>query len=161
MGFLTKVKNFLTGGLGEKIVEGIQAYFPPSMSESEKANLQLAIKQITHQHEVELQQLAAEQDQEFNDRIRDLEGTARDLTQFGWLGRIVVFLRGCQRPIWGGLVMYIDVMWFSGSWPTMTKQQESALWIINLLVLGFLFGERAVKNVMPLIIEMIAKRAAK
>lgn len=158
MSFLSKVTNFLTGGLGEKIVDGIQAYFPPDMTPEQKAQLEMAIKDQSHKREVELMTLATEQDKEFNNRIRDLEGTAKDLTQFGWLGRIVVFLRGCQRPTWGVLVMYMDIMWFSGKWDSMTQQQESALWVINLLVLGFLFGERAVKNVMPLINDMIIKK---
>lgn len=159
MSLLSKVVNFFSGGLGEKIVDGIQAYFPPDMTPAEKARMELAIKELAHRQEIELHTLAAEQDLEFNNRIRDLEGTAKDLTQFGWLGRIVVFLRGCQRPVWGALVMYMDVMWFSGKWTAMTEQQESALWVINLLVLGFLFGERAVKNVMPLITEMIARKS--
>ena len=158
MSFLSKVTNFLTGGLGEKIVDGIQAYFPPDMTPEQKAQLEMAIKDQSHKREVELMTLATEQDKEFNNRIRDLEGTAKDLTQFGWLGRIVVFLRGCQRPTWGVLVMYMDIMWFSGKWDGMTDQQESALWVINLLVLGFLFGERAVKNVMPIINDMIMKK---
>lgn len=158
MSFLSKVTNFLTGGLGEKIVDGIQAYFPPDMTPEQKAKLELAIQKQSHEREVELLSIAAEQDAEFNSRIKDLEGTAKDLTQFGWLGRIVVFLRGCQRPAWGVLVMYMDIMWFSGKWDGMTDQQESALWVINLLVLGFLFGERAVKNVMPLINDMIMKK---
>jgi hypothetical protein len=158
MSFLSKVTNFLTGGLGEKIVEGVQAYFPPDMTPEQKARLEIAIKDQSHKREVELLALAGEQDKEFNDRVRDLEGTAKDLTQFGWPGRIIVFLRGCQRPVWGGLVMYMDVKWFSGDWSGLTEQQESALWVINLLVLGFLFGERAVKNVMPIITDMMTKR---
>lgn len=161
MSFLSKVADFFTGGLGNKIVDGIQAYYPPDMSPTDKANLEIAIKDLAHRQQLDLQQLAAAQDAEFNNRVRDLEGTAKDLTQFGWLGRIVVFFRGCQRPAWGGLVMYMDIMWFSGKWTKMTEQQESALWVINLLVLGFLFGERAVKNVMPVITEMMAKRAQK
>ena len=51
-------------------------------------------------------------------------------------------------------------MWFMGRWQ-LNPQQESALWVINFLVLGFLFGERAVQNVAPLIAEIMAKRAGK
>jgi len=161
MSFLGKVTDFFTGGLGEKIVNGIQAYFPPDMTPEQKANLEIAIKDQSHKREVELLTLAAEQDEEFNNRIRDLEGTAKDLTQFGWLGRIVVFLRGCQRPAWGGLVMYMDIQWFNGNWAGLSEQQESALWVINILVLGFLFGERAVKNVMPFMTQFMKQRAQK
>jgi len=57
--------------------------------------------------------------------------------------------------------MYMDVMWFSGKWSGLTDQQESALWVINTLVLGFLFGERAVKNVMPFMTQFMKQRAQK
>ena len=79
----------------------------------------------------------------------------------GWLGRIVIFLRGAQRPIWGYFVLVMDIMVFSGRWNLVKLAEQtktasmvdiqSAFWIINFLVLGFLFGERAVKNVMPLL----------
>jgi hypothetical protein len=48
-------------------------------------------------------------------------------------------------------------MWFMGRWQ-LSEAQESALWVINFLVLGFLFGERAVQNVAPLIAEIMDKR---
>jgi len=44
-----------------------------------------------------------------------------------------------------------------GRWQ-LSEQQESALWVINFLVLGFLFGERAVQNVAPLITDLLEKR---
>lgn len=108
-----------------------------------------------------LAQLAQEAQAEFNKRIAELEGTASDLTKFGLLGRLVVFVRGCQRPVWGFATLYMDFMWFSGRWAELSQQQESAFWIINLLVLGFLFGERAIKNLMPLITTMIEARTLK
>jgi hypothetical protein len=52
----------------------------------------------------------------------------------------------------------MDFMVFSGQWPLTgsTTQNaansldlQSAFWVINFLVLGFLFGERAMRNVMP------------
>lgn len=158
MNFLEKVGNFLTGGIGSKIVDKVMAQFPDKLSEADKATLEMAVTGATREHEVKLMQLAAEQDKEFNTRIKELEGTARDLSGFGWLGSIVVFLRGCQRPVWGYLVLYMDIMWFSGKWSGLSEQQESAFWIINLLVLGFLFGERAVKNLMPMITEMMKQK---
>lgn len=55
----------------------------------------------------------------------------------------------------------MDFMVFSGAWKidefvkivgnnTIGTNIESAFWMINFLVLGFLFGERAMKNVLPL-----------
>ena len=34
---------------------------------------------------------------------------------------------------------------------TIGRNVESAFWVVNLLVLGFLFGERAAKNVLPML----------
>ncbi|AWL12816.1 hypothetical protein HMF8227_02364 [Saliniradius amylolyticus] len=151
MSLLDKVGDLLTGGLGKTIVDGIQAYFPPDMPPEQKARLELAIKEQTLQKTQLLHQAAQEERAEFNQRIRDMEGTASDLKRFGWIGSLLIFLRGCQRPVWGYMTLYMDVMWFSGKWSGMTTQQESAMWIVNLLVLFFLFGERGMKNVMPLI----------
>ncbi|MGY8897787.1 MAG: hypothetical protein ACKVI8_07115 [Paraglaciecola sp.] len=160
MSTLTSIANFLTGGFGEKIVEGIQAYFPPSLSDAEKANIELALKQQIHAATMDLQNAAQAERQQFDDRVKQLEGTASDLARFGWLGSIIMFLRGCQRPVWGYLTLYMDLCWFSGKWGALSSQQESAFWIVNLLVLGFLFGERAIKNLMPLITEFMKQRSS-
>jgi hypothetical protein len=129
--------------------------------------LEEAIRQTARQHELQLVALAQQEQQAFDDRIKEMEGTAKDLQQFGWLGKIVIFLRGMQRPLWGFFVLYLDYMVFIGNkWPTVGMQQgpenvgldfKSAFWIINFLVLGFLFGERAMRNVLPLIQQRLGK----
>lgn len=91
--------------------------------------------------------------------VKDMDGTIGDLDQACWMGRIVMFLRGAQRPIWGYFVGFIDFMVFSKKWDIVGNQQmESAFWVINFLVLGFLFGEQVIKNVVPLVNEMVAKQ---
>ncbi len=139
-------------GLGGKIIDGIKEYFPPKATPEEAARLEMAIRQNAHQIELQVADQQLEQQKEFNDRISELEGTAKDLQQFGWIGKIVIFLRGVQRPMWGYMVAYMDIMVYSGKW-TIEKgtQLESSFWIINFLVLGFLFGERAIKNIIPLV----------
>lgn len=151
MSLFSKIVDFISGGIGEKIVDTVKDYFPPKMSEEEKRNLEAAIRQATREHELKLLEITQQQQEEFNSRIIEMEGTAKDLNQSGWLGRIVIFLRGAQRPLWGYLVLYMDIMVFSGYWKIQDEQLQSAFWVINLLVLGFLFGERAVRNVMPLL----------
>lgn len=127
-------------------------------TQEEKAELKLKIQQLEHSRVMELQRIALEAEQEFNQRIKDLEGTGTDLTQAGWIGRVVLFMRGAQRPIWGFIVMIMDVQVFSGHWQLESgSQMESAFYIINFLVLGFLFGERALKNVLPFFKELKAK----
>lgn len=162
MSFFTKVTEFLTGGMGSKIVEKVLKQFPDKLSEEDKAKIQAAIVDATREHELKILSFAKEQDEEFNTRIKELEGTASDLKQFGFLGKIIVFLRGAQRPLWGYSVLIMDFMVFSGKWnlnvmaqkvgenTTVGSNIESAFWVINFLVLGFLFGERAMKNVLPL-----------
>jgi len=155
MGLLTKIADFLSGGLSSTIVEAVKEYYPPSMSETEQAELSERINAAANKQINEAAKLANEAQAEYNQRIKDLEGTAKDLKSIPIIGPIVIFLRGCQRPIWGYSTLYIDVMVFSGDWDSLSDTQESALWVINLLVLGFLFGERAVKNLAPLIERLI------
>lgn len=161
MSFFEKVTNFLTGGIGSKIIDKVLKQIPDKLSDTEKAQIQSAIVDATREHEMKLLEFAKEQDEDFNLRIKELEGTASDLKQFGLIGRIIVFLRGTQRPLWGYSVLYMDFMVFSGKWKihemaqkvgdnTIGSNIESAFWVINFLVLGFLFGERAMKNVLPL-----------
>jgi len=98
----------------------------------------------------------ADAEKTLNKRIAQQEGTAKDLLQLPVIGRLVLFLRGLQRPVWGFFVMYIDYLWFTTP-VTYTEQQQTALMLINILVLGFLFGERTLKNLEPLILKVFAK----
>lgn len=161
MSFWDKVVKFATGGIGEKIIDTVKDYFPPSMTDQEKAQVELVIRQVAHQETMDLANAAHEERAQFNNRVHNHEGTAKELQQFGVIGKLIIFLRGCQRPIWGYGTLYIDFMWFSGKWTGLTQQQESALWVVNLLVLGFLFGERAIKNVAPAIGEIFKQKYGK
>ena len=154
---LDKIASLFGGGLAETVMDGIKSYFPPDMSDEQKANVNLKIQQIELQKQIELNKAISEAEQAINDRISQHEGTAKDLQALPFVGRVIVFARGCQRPLWGFGVMWADLQWFSGQWSDLSQRQESALWLINLLVLGFLFGERAVKNVAPLISQVMKK----
>ena len=151
--FFSKAADFFSGGLGSAIVDGVKSYFPPSMTDKEKAELSEKIVREANLQANEAARIVNEERAEFNQRIKDMEGTANDLKSISFFGPIVIFLRGCQRPVWGYATLYMDFMVFSGNWSKLSEMQESALWVINLLVLGFLFGERAIKNVMPLVAQ--------
>lgn len=157
MSFWKSIKNFLGGNnplktIGDQVDRFVQ-------TKEEKAEFKMLIQQAAHKQEMALQEIAFRQDQEFNQRIKDLEGTSSDLRQAGIFGRFVLFLRGLQRPLWGYGVLALDFYVFSGRWHVpQGSQLESILWVVNFLVLGFLFGERAVQNVAPLIKEIIAKK---
>lgn len=152
-----KILGVFSGGLADTVMDGIKSYFPPNMSEEQKAALNLELQKIELKKQAELSKAVAESERLVNERIAQHEGTAKDLMALPFVGRIVIFARGCQRPIWGFATLWADLQWFSGEWSGITDKQESALWVINLLVLGFLFGERAVKNVTPLIAQYFGK----
>lgn len=156
MKILEGIKSLVSGGLLKEAGDLVGKFVT---TKEDKVKLDMALKEVEHKFEVEATKLAFEADKEFNQRIKDLEGTAGDLQKSGWLGKIIIFLRGAQRPIWGYSVMFLDFKVFSGTWDLSDKQAlDSCFWMINILVLGFLFGERAIKNVMPIIKNYIGKK---
>jgi hypothetical protein len=156
---IKKIASIATGGIGQLAFDVAKTYFPPSMSDGEKEQARLSFQNMELQRQREADAATMEAEQQLTQRVKELEGSAADLLKFPILGHLVLFLRGCQRPVWGFATLYLDWRWFS-SW-TLSEQQETALIVINFLVLGFLFGERAVKNVMPLIVRMFEAKGDK
>ena len=158
MFFLDAISNlFGKGGLGSTIVETVKDYFPPDMSEADRLKAERAIKAAADKQEKEMMIMAMQADKDLTDRIAKLEGTAQDLKQLPVVGRFIIFARGCQRPIWGFAALVMDFLWFT-EW-SLTDKQETALIVINVLVLGFLFGERTIKNLEPLIMKIFGNPA--
>lgn len=156
MPFLSGLTDFVGGSLFKEIKEGVMSYFPPDMSPQQKAEAEMKIQEFLHRKEVEANKVLSEAAQQLDKRIAEQEGTAADLKAVPFFGTIVLFLRGLQRPTWGFLTMWMDMQWFFGTY-TFTEQQHTAMIVINVLVLGFLFGERTIKNLEPLIIKVFAK----
>lgn len=159
MALLDGLANLLTGGLADKAISALESYFPPDMTPEQKASAALAAKNLELQAQIAANKAVTDAAQELTDRIAQLEGTASDLKSIPILGPVMLFVRGAQRPIWGFGVLYMDYNVFSGAWHIVDPLQNNALWIINFLVLGFLFGERAVANVMPFITDMMKAKA--
>jgi len=154
-GLVSGVKTLLTGQVGKRIEGILDRIVPEKLSEAEKAQIRMEISEIEHEQQMEVLSMIQSETAEFNQRIKDLEGTAKDLSQFGFFGRVIIFLRGVQRPLFGFGVFIWD--WFYFSEPAdFTSEQSKLLFVVNLLVLGFLFGERAVKNVAPIIGTVLA-----
>lgn len=153
MGILSKITDALGGSFVKEIVGVAKEYFPPDMSPEKKAEMEIRLSELAMEKQRNIDMAILESEKAITDRIASLEGTAQDLRAIPIIGPIMLFLRGMQRQVWSYGAIYCDFMWFSGKWE-LTQQEESALWIINFLVLGFLFGERAIQNVMPLFIEM-------
>ena len=148
-----KITNFLGGSLFGEIKDTVMSYFPPDMTPQQKADAELKIQMFLHQKQLDANKIIEDAAKQLDKRIAEQEGTASDLKQLPVIGRLILFLRGLQRPMWGFFTMYLDFVWFAES-PSYTEQQQTALIVINVLVLGFLFGERTIKNLEPLIIKV-------
>lgn len=153
MSFLSKITDFVGGGLFKEIKEGIMAYLPPDLSPTEKANIELNITKMLHEKEKEANRMLSEASTQLDNRIREQEGTASDLKTIPYIGALIIFMRGMQRPVWGYATLYMDFKWFFET-RTFSEQQQTAMIVINVLVLGFLFGERTIKNLEPLILKV-------
>ena len=157
MGILSKVTNFIGGSLFKEIKEGVMSYFPPDMNPQQKADAELKIQAFLHQKQMDANRMLTDSANQLDKRINDQEGTAKDLKSIPILGSLIIFLRGVQRPLWGFATLYMDNEWFFGG-GKFNEQQQTAMIVINILVLGFLFGERAVQNLSPLIIQVFGKK---
>lgn len=154
MSFLSKVTDFVSGGLFKEIKDGVMSYWPPDATPQQKAESELKIQEFLHRKETETNKVLTDAAAQLDKRIAEQEGTASDLKAISFLGPIILFLRGLQRPVWGFATLYMDNKWFFGTGNEFDEQQQTAMIIINILVLGFLFGERTIKNLEPLIIKV-------
>jgi hypothetical protein len=146
MSFLTGLVSAVTGGLPTILNRVVDKYLPESVPPEKKAEIQMALEQAAHEHELEMLKVAFQCDAEFNQRIKDMEGTAADLKSIPVLGNIMLFVRGVIRPAFGVGVLFWDWKVLSKAWEPPNQELFLA---INVLVLGFYFGERAIQNVMP------------
>ncbi len=127
-------------------------------TKAEKQERELKIKQFLHSKEIESERLSFDIEKEFNNRIKDLEGTASDLKDLGWVGKIILFLRGAFRPLVSYAMAYVDIMVFSKQWALPEDEQiVNTFWLINMVIFVFYFGERAIKNVAPLLATYLKK----
>jgi len=91
------------------------------------------------------------------ERMSAMEGTASDLKAIPIAGPIMLFVRGSQRIIISYGTAWIDYLWLSGGM-MLNDMQQRLLFTASLLVFVVLFGERAVKNIAPLVIELLGQQ---
>lgn len=97
-------------------------------------------------------------DELMTQRMALLEGTASDLKGIPYLGPFMLWLRGSQRIVIGYGCAWADWVWLTGGMGTLNDMQQRMLFTASLLVFVVLFGERAVKNVAPLVIDLLGAR---
>lgn len=135
-------------------------------------NLALQFQKAVLDQKVQLEQIAAQRakddaaadnegDKILTERIALLEGTASDLKGIPIAGPIMLFLRGSQRIVIGYGTAWLDYLWLTGGVGTLGDMQQRLLFTASLLVFAVLFGERAIKNVAPLIADIMAARAGR
>lgn len=160
MSILSSVRDLLLGN-GSSLVSEIKdiamAYFPPDMPPEKRMEFELRAQQVQFEKEKQLAQVVLDAEKSITERTAMLEGTASDLKGIPYIGPLVLFLRGLQRIAWGYATIYIDWLWFTGQYE-FSPIQDRTLLIVNVLVLGFLFGERAVQNVAPMLNELLIQR---
>ncbi len=161
MGFVSGLMGFLKGDFAKDAMSFVNTRWPPSMGEAQKAEMGLVIKDMLHQQAMELAEVAQADETAFNKRTIDLEGTAADLKSIPVVGATIIFLRGAFRPLFAYMTAYMDFVYFTTDTSDWTEQKQTLLIVINILVLVFFFGERALKNVMPLITNALMAKAGK
>lgn len=152
------IGKFFGGDMGKEVVGFIRDRFPAKLSEAELAEIEAEAERREAEREDAARKWAVEQDAQFFQFTKDMEGTASDLKTIPFVGALIIFLRGAFRPVFAYFTLYLDAQWFltgvSGGW---TEQQNTAMIVINIVVLVFFFGERTVKNLMPLIAQVFGR----
>lgn len=157
MSILSKLTSFLGGSLFKEIKETVKEYYPPDLSPVQKAEMERRLELFLHEKELESNRILNEAAAQLDRRIAEQEGTAKDLREIPVLGSIIIFARGAQRPIWGFATLMMDFKWLFQTYE-FNEQQQTAMIVINVLVLGFLFGERTIKNLEPLIVKVFGNK---
>jgi hypothetical protein len=157
MNILKTLIGFATGGTSttlETVWDAVKDALPDSEA---KVQARAQLEEILRAREKDQLDSAISLAENLNQRIAAYEGTASDLKAMPYVGPLLLVARGAQRPVWGYATIWLDYQVYSGAWVIRQDQPEltAAFYIINFLVLGFLFGERALVNLLPVIESLL------
>lgn len=153
MNVLKSLMGLATGGTSA-VLEGVWDAVKDALPDSEaKIAARTKLEEVLRAREKDQLDTAVALADSLNQRIAAYEGTASDLKSVPFIGSLLLLARGAQRPIWGYGVLWLDYKIYSGLWVIKADQVElqTAFYVINFLVLGFLFGERALVNLLPVV----------
>lgn len=153
MNILKSLINLATGGTGgtlETVWDAVKEHLPDSEA---KLQARAQLEEVLRLRQKDDLDAAISLAENLNQRIAAYEGTAADLRGVPVVGPMLLCARGAQRPIWGYATIWLDYQVYSGAWKIPADQVElqTAFYVINFLVLGFLFGERALVNLLPVV----------
>ena len=114
------------------IKTGLDKFVPSAMPEAEKEKLKADMT-------VHAMASASDESSKFYNFVLSYEGEAKDVP------RLVIVLRALIRPVFTILIGYLDFLYFTAS-VAWTSDRSDLLKAINIIVLLFWFGERAVTN---------------
>jgi len=112
---------------------GLQKFVPDQMGEADRATLESNMEMFVAKE-------ARTESSVFRDFVVAYEGAAKDVP------RVIVIVRSMIRPAFTILVGYLDYLFFTGATTTWAPEAIAMLKSINIIVLAFWFGERALKN---------------
>jgi hypothetical protein len=112
---------------------GLDKFVRDKMSEKDK-------EELSQNMEMFIAKEARSESSAFRDFVVSYEGAAADVP------RIIVILRALIRPAFTILVGWLDYLFFTGATTTWAPEAIAMLKAINIIVLAFWFGERALKN---------------
>lgn len=115
------------------IKTGLDKFVPDKMDEKDKIELGQSMERFVASE-------ARSQDSAFRQFVIDYEGAAEDVP------KVIVILRALIRPSFTILVGWLDYLFFSGATTTWDPEAIALLKAINIIVLVFWFGEKALKN---------------
>lgn len=153
---MKSVIDSVSGGFIKGAVDLVTDYIPDP---EKKAELKIKLERLAMEKTTQAHEQMIESAEVLDKRINEQEGTAHELKSIPYIGALIIFLRAAQRPVWGYAVLYYDYQMFAAE-AVFSDEQTKLLWVINLLVLGFLFGERAIKNIMPLVTKFFESKKA-
>ena len=103
------------------------------MSEEDQKKLELEAEAFVMKE-------ARKVDSSFRQFVVEYEGAAKDVP------RVIVVFRALIRPAFTVLVGYLDYLFFTGATSAWDPEAIALLKSVNIIVLMFWFGERAVVN---------------
>ncbi|SEM78971.1 hypothetical protein SAMN04489760_1489 [Syntrophus gentianae] len=127
------------------IQTGLDKFLPDKMSEAEKVKLQSEMTMFVMSQ-------ASGEDNKFREFVLAYEGDAAALP------KPLLYLRSMIRPAFTILVGYLDFVYFTAASPW-TGERGDLLKAVNMIILLFWFGERAITN--SGILDILKKRVEK
>lgn len=125
---------------------GLDKFVPDKMDEKDKQELKQNMEMFVARE-------SRSEASAFRKFVVAYEGAASDVP------RVIVMLRALIRPMFTILVGYLDYLLFTGNTTTWSTESIALLKAINIIVLFFWFGEKAVKR--SGIVDLLAAKIAK